>query len=139
MKILVSACLIGENCKYNGKNNRSEKVLEYIKNADKVVAVCPEVLGGLDIPRDPSEIKGGKVITKKGKDVTLEFIKGAEEALSIAKEENIDIAILQSRSPSCGVNEIYDGNFEGKLTCGEGIFAKMLKNNGFKVIDAEDI
>lgn len=139
MKILVSACLIGENCKYNGKNNRSEKVLEYIKNADKVVAVCPEVLGGLDIPRDPSEIKGGKVITKNGKDVTLEFIKGAEEALSIAKEENIDIAILQSRSPSCGVNEIYDGNFSGKLTRGEGIFAKMLKKNGFKVIDAEDI
>ena len=110
MKILVSACLLGENCKYDGGNNRNEKVLEYIKGHD-VVPVCPEQLGGLPTPRPCSEIVNGIVINTKGESVDAEFRQGAERALEIAEAEHIDLAILQSRSPSCGVNQIYDGTF----------------------------
>lgn len=98
MKILVSGCLLGENCKYNGGNNYSEKVAEYIKG-HQVISVCPECLGGLPTPRVPSEIVNGVVINREGQNVDAEFRKGAEAALDIAKEEQIDEAILQSRSP----------------------------------------
>ena len=138
MKILVSACLLGENCKYNGKNNYSERVAAYVAGHE-VIPVCPEVLGGLTIPRDPSEIVDGVVTNCKGVSVDRQFRTGAEEALRIAKENAIDLAILQSRSPSCGAKKVYDGTFTGKLIPGQGVFAGLLRKNGFRVMDCEEI
>ena len=138
MKILVSACLLGKNCKYNGGNNYNRKVIEYI-DGHEVIAVCPEVLGGLGIPRIPAEIVDGIVMNKEKKSVDKEFRKGAEIALKKAIDEQVDMAILQSRSPSCGILQIYDGSFSGKLIDGQGIFAKMLTKSGIKVIDVEDL
>ena len=126
MKIMVSACLLGENCKYNGGSNYNEKVMEYIKGHE-VISVCPEVLGGLPTPRVPSEIVGGVVTTKDGQNVDSEFRLGAEIALTKALEEEVELVILQSRSPSCGVKQIYDGSFSGNKIDGQGIFAKLLK------------
>ena len=134
MKIMVSACLLGENCKYNGGNNLNEKVLNYI-NGHEVIPVCPEVLGGLPIPRVPAEIVNGVVTTKDGRNVDVEFRKGAEIALEMAKKEQVDLVILQSRSPSCGVKQIYDGTFSGTRIDGQGVFARLLKENGFEIID----
>ena len=138
MKIMVSGCLLGENCKYNGGNNFSEKVAEYIKGHE-VISVCPECLGGLPTPRVPAEIVNGVVTNKEGVIVDEEFRKGAEIALELAKKEKIDLAILQSRSPSCGTKQIYDGTFSGKRIDGQGIFAKLLGENGFQMIDVEDM
>ena len=138
MKIMVSACLLGENCKYNGGNNLNEKVLNYI-NGHEVIPVCPEVLGGLPIPRVPAEIVNGVVTTKDGRNVDVEFRKGAEIALEMAKKEQVDLVILQSRSPSCGVKQIYDGTFSGTRIDGQGVFARLLKENGFKMIEFEDL
>lgn len=138
MKILVSACLLGENCKYNGENNYSEKVAEYIKGHE-VVSVCPECLGGLPTPRVPAEIVNGVVINREGQRVDAEFRKGAEVALNIAKKEQVNVAILQSRSPSCGMKQIYDGTFSGKRIDGQGVFAELLKKDGFEMIDVEDL
>ncbi len=137
MKILVSACLVGENCKYNGKNNYNEKLCEFLKN-HQVVTVCPEVLGGLLTPRIPSEIVNGEVINKEGISVDKEFRLGAEKAFQIAMDEKVDLAILQSRSPSCGVKEIYDGTFSKTKIPGSGVFARMLIEAGVKVLDLEE-
>lgn len=138
MKIMVSACLLGENCKYNGGNNYNEKVMEYIKGHE-VISVCPEVLGGLPTPRVPSEIVNGVVTTRDGRDVDSEFKLGAEIALKKAIEENVDLVILQSRSPSCGVKQIYDGSFSGTKIDGQGIFAKLLIENNIRMVDVEDL
>lgn len=138
MKIMISGCLLGENCKYNGGNNYSEIVAEYIKGHE-VISVCPECLGGLPTPRIPAEIVDGVVTNKAGEIVDVQFRKGAEIALETAKRERIDLAILQSRSPSCGVKQVYDGTFSGKRIDGPGVFAKLLKENGFQVIDVEDL
>ena len=138
MKIMVSACLMGENCKYNGGNNLSQKVWDYVKG-HKVISVCPEVMGGLPIPRIPAEIVEGVVTTKDGRNVDTEFRTGAEEALKIAIENQVDLVILQSRSPSCGSKQIYDGSFSGKRIDGQGVFAKMLVEKGFKILDVEDL
>ena len=138
MKIMVSGCLLGENCKYNGGNNFSEKVAEYIKGHE-VISVCPECLGGLPTPRVPAEIVNGVVTNKEGVIVDEEFRKGAEIALELAQKEKIDLAILQSRSPSCGTKQIYDGTFSGKRVDGQGVFAKLLGENGFRMIDVEDL
>lgn len=138
MKIAVSACLLGENCKYNGGNNYSEKVRDYIKGHE-VIPVCPEVLGGLSVPREPAEIVNGIVSLKDGTSVDKEFREGARTALETVKEQNSDIVILQSRSPSCGVNTIYDGSFSGRIIPGQGIFADLLRRSGIKVIDVEDL
>ena len=138
MRIMVSACLMGENCKYNGGNNLNEKVLEFVKGHE-VISVCPEVMGGLPTPRVPAEIVDGVVTTKGGRNVDVEFRKGAENALQIAIENQVDLVILQSRSPSCGPKQIYDGSFCGKRIDGQGVFAKMLMENGFKILDVEDL
>lgn len=138
MKILVSGCLLGENCKYNGGNNYSEKVAAYIKGHE-VISVCPECLGGLPTPRVPAEIVNGVVTNREGQIVDTEFRKGAEIALKIAKKEQIDVAILQSRSPSCGVKQIYDGTFSGTRIDGQGVFARLLKENGIPMMDVEDL
>ena len=138
MKIMVSACLMGENCKYNGGNNLSQKVLNYVKGHE-VISVCPEVMGGLSTPRVPAEIVDGVVTAKDGRNVDKEFRTGAEMALKIAMENQVDLVILQSRSPSCGSKQIYDGSFSGKRIGGQGIFAKMLMENGFQVLDVENM
>ena len=138
MKILVSACLLGKNCKYNGGNNLNQNVLDFIEGHE-VIGVCPEQLGGLSTPRLPAEIVEGVVTNKEGISVDAEFRKGAQEALAVALEKKVDLAILQSRSPSCGVKEIYDGSFCGKKIKGQGVFAKLLSAHGIEVLDAEDV
>ncbi len=138
MKILLSACLLGKNCKYNGGNNLNQSVLGFIEGHE-VIGVCPEQLGGLSTPRLPAEIVDGVVTNKEGVSVDAEFRKGAQAALAAALENKVDLAILQSRSPSCGVKEIYDGSFSGKKIKGQGVFAKLLSAHGIKVLDAEDV
>ena len=138
MKIAVSACLLGENCKYNGGNNYNKKLVDFVKDHE-VIALCPEVLGGLPTPRLPAEIVNGLVKQENGKSVDDEFKKGAKKALDTVKKNKVDLVILQSRSPSCGVNNIYDGSFTGKLIEGRGVFAKILMENNIKVIDVKDL
>ena len=138
MKILVSACLLGKNCKYNGGNNLNQSVLDFIEGHE-VIGVCPEQLGGLSTPRLPAEIVDGVVTNKEGVSVDNEFRKGAQEALAVALENKVDLAILQSRSPSCGVKEIYDGTFSGTKIPGQGVFAKMLMDEGIRVLDAGEL
>ena len=138
MKIAVSACLLGENCKYNGGNNYSEKVAAFIEGHE-VVGVCPEVLGGLSIPRKPSEIVDGVVRHQDGTSVDAEFRKGAELALDIIMKQEVELVILQSRSPSCGIDTIYDGSFSKTLIPGDGIFVELLKKQGIRVVDVAEI
>ena len=138
MKILVSACLLGMNCRYDGGNNRSAKVLALMDD-NEMIPVCPECLGKLTSPRAPSEIVNGVVTDSEGRNVDAQFRKGAEEALKIALDNNVDYAILQSRSPSCGVKQIYDGTFSRTLIPGKGIFARLLDENGIRTIDLEDL
>lgn len=138
MKIMVSACLLGENCKYDGGNNRNEALLEKLAGHE-VIPVCPEVSGGLPVPRIPVEIVNGRAVNRCGEDVDAAFRKGAEKTLETAEREKPDLIILQSRSPSCGVKEIYDGTFTGKKIPGHGIFAQMAIRAGYQVIDVEDL
>ena len=138
MKIMVSACLAGENCKYNGGNNRSEKVLQLLYGND-VIKVCPEQMGGLPTPRVPSEIRAGVVTAKDGRNVDAQFRAGAKKCLATALREKPELIILQSRSPSCGVKQRYDGTFTGTLTDGAGVTAQLLMENGFRCIDVEDL
>ena len=138
MKIMVSACLLGENCKYNGGNNLSEKVMKRIEGHE-VIPVCPEVMGGLPTPRIPSEIVNGVVTAADGRSVDAEFRKGAQLGLDLARENDVDLVVLQSRSPSCGVKQVYDGTFSGNKIDGQGIFAQLLIENGYKVVDIEDL
>lgn len=135
---LVSSCLAGINCRYDGKNNLNKKVLDLVETG-KAIPVCPEVLGGLDTPRDPSEIivdeEGNRrVVTEKGKDLTVEFKLGAEKTLKIAKIVEAKKAILQQRSPSCGSKKIYDGTFSGTLVNGRGLTAELLIAEGIEVL-----
>ena len=138
MKIMVSACLLGENCKYDGGNNRNEALLRALAG-HQVIPVCPEVAGGLPVPRIPVEMVGGRAVNRNGEEVEEAFRRGAEKTLEIAEREQPDLIILQSRSPSCGVNEIYDGTFTGRKIPGHGVFAAMALRAGFKVIDSEDL
>ena len=128
MKIMVSACLLGDNVKYDGTNNYDYELANFLKDYE-VIKVCPECMGGLSIPRVPSEINGDKVITKDGVDVTKEFEKGARKTLEIARDNNIKIAILKSNSPSCGYGKIYDGSFTHQLIDGTGVTARLLIEN----------
>lgn len=132
-KILVSACLLGTNCKYSGGNNYSDEVMEFLKDYE-IIPICPEQLGGLPTPRPASEIVGDKVINIEGNDVTTNYIKGAEETLKIAKMLGIKKALLKAKSPSCGNGKIYDGTFTNTLIEGDGITTKLLKENDIKVI-----
>ena len=138
MKIAVSACLLGENCKYNGGNNFNEKLAKFLEGHE-VVGVCPEVLGGLPTPRLTSEIVDVVVRHKDGTSVDKEFRKGAEESLKIVKDMGAELVILQSRSPSCGVGTIYDGTFSKTLIPGDGIFVQLLKENEIRVMDVKEI
>ena len=138
MKIMVSACLAGENCKYNGGNNRNEKVLQ-LTEGNEVITVCPEQMGGLPTPRVPSEIRDGVVTAEDGRIVDEEFRVGAAKCLKIALREQPDLIVLQSRSPSCGVKQRYDGTFTGTLKDGSGVTAELLMENGFRCVDVEDL
>jgi len=135
---LCSACLLGIKCRYDGKSARNRKVIMLLKT-ETLIPVCPEQLGGLPTPREPAEIRGEKVFTRSGKDVTENFKRGAKEVLKIAKLYGIKEAIMKQGSPSCGSGRIYDGTFSGKTIKGDGITAAMLKENGIKVITDEDL
>ncbi len=136
-KILISACLVGLNCKYDGGNNETPKLMELMKEYD-FIPVCPEQLGGLKTPRPGAERKEDKVITKDGTDVTKEYQKGAEEVLRLAKKLGVKKAILKSRSPSCGCGEIEDGTFTHHMTEGDGVTAELLKKNGIEIIPSDN-
>ena len=136
-KILISACLVGLNCKYNGKNNKNIKLIELMKEHD-LVPVCPEQLGGLPTPRPGAQRRENKVITQEGKDVTKEYQRGAEEVLRLAKELGIKKAILKSRSPSCGVDTIYDGTFTNTLIERDGVTAELLRKNRIQVVSSDE-
>ena len=138
MKVMVSACLAGENCKYNGGNNRNDRLMELLAGQE-VITVCPEQLGGLPTPRVPSEICDGVVMAKDGRNVDREFRAGAGKCLEIAQREQPDLIVLQSRSPSCGVKQRYDGTFSGTLIKGMGVTAEVLIKHGFQVVDVEEI
>lgn len=138
MKIAVSACLLGENCKYNGGNNNCEKLHRFLEGHE-VISVCPEVLGGLPTPRIPAEIVCGTVMNWAGENVDTPFRRGAQAALEQAKAFGTELVILQSRSPSCGIGTIYDGTFSKTLTSGNGIFAELLIQNGIPVMDVAEI
>lgn len=139
--IIISACLVGVNCKYNGGNNFNKQIYDLFKSKNAIL-VCPEQLGGLPTPRVPSEIviKNNeiRVLNKEGIDVTENFLKGGYETLKIAKAVEARLAILKSKSPSCGVGYIYDGTFSGKVTEGNGITAQLLMKNGIKVCTEND-
>ena len=127
--IIVSACLAGINCRYDGKNNFNKKIAKLVQNGS-AIPICPEQLGGLPTPRIPAEILGNKVITKHGNDVTQQFEKGAKETLKIAQLINCKTAILKENSPSCGSKNIYDGTFSNHLKNGDGIATRLLRQNG---------
>ena len=138
MKVVVSACLLGENCKYSGGSNLDLRVREFLQEHE-AIPVCPEVLGGLPVPRTPAEIVNGVVTARDGERVDEAFRRGAEIALERAKREGARLAVLQPRSPSCGVKQVYDGTFSGRRIAGMGVFARLLAENGFRLLEPEDL
>ena len=137
-KIIVSACLLGENCKYSGGNNYDPKVENFVRGRE-VIRVCPEVLAGLGIPRIPIEIRDGKVIRRDGVVVDAAIREAVAKILDQIRDEDIECAILKARSPTCGVHQVYDGTFSGKLVDGAGVLAQALLDAGYKVLDNEDL
>jgi uncharacterized protein YbbK (DUF523 family) len=133
MNILISACLLGIRCRYDGAAKYDARI-EKLMEKHHLIPVCPEIYGGLSTPRNPSERSGDKVAGKNGQDVTAAFQKGAEETLALAKLFHCEYAILKERSPSCGHGQIYDGTFTGKLISGSGVAAELLMKNGVKVL-----
>lgn len=133
MKILVSACLLGVNCRYNAQRAEVGADIARLMETHELVPFCPEVYGGLATPRAPSEIRRGRVYTAEGADVTQSFVRGAEEALSLALRFGCTAAVLKERSPSCGSGRVYDGTFSGALVDGDGITAALLKKAGIPV------
>ena len=140
IKVLISACLLGDNVKYSGGNNLTPELVTLLKkyNVD-IVKVCPECFAGLPIPRLPSEIKEDKVFSKDGRDITEEFLDGAEKTYQIAKRKQVDFAILKERSPSCGSSFIYDGSFSGKVIEGQGLTAKKLSKENIIIFSEENL
>ena len=134
MKIGISACLLGRNCKYNGKNNFNASLCKLLEGHE-IVPVCPETFGGLPSPRTPCEIVDGKVIGKDGLDYTKNYMEGSQKAFDMIQD--CDLIILQKRSPSCGNSQIYDGTFSGRLISGKGTFAQMLKELNISVLEAD--
>lgn len=134
-KAIISACLLGINCKYDGGNNAlAAETLDRLKEKYELIPVCPECYGGLTTPRAPSERRDGGVFSKTGSDVTLQFEKGAAAALELARLFGAETAILKENSPSCGSGTVYDGSFSGVLTEGDGVTAELLKKHGIKII-----
>ena len=139
MNLLVSWCMLGQPCRYDGKSKPAPELKQLEEKGYRLIPVCPEVLGGLPTPRCPAEIVQGVVTNKEGINVDREFRAGAAKALAIAKENGVELAILQPRSPSCGVKEIYDGTFSGTKIPGQGVFSKMLMDEGIRVLDAGEL
>ena len=135
--LIVSACLAGMKCRYDGTAAPCAAIVA-LAAAGQAIAVCPEVLGGLPVPRPPAEIVGGLIRTIGGQDVTGEFQAGAASALQIARENHCELAVLKARSPSCGSGRIYDGSFAGRLIAGDGVFASLLKQAGISVYTEEE-
>ena len=142
MKILVSACLLGEPCRYDGESRPCAHIIK-LKEKHTLIPVCPEVMGGLPIPSAASEIQAdGRLINRCGEDVTEEYRRGAQIVLELAREHGCDVAILKEKSPACGKGRIYDGSFTGTLTDGNGVCAALLLENGIRVLgesEAEEI
>lgn len=135
MKILVSRCLLGEPCRYDGKSKPVEALLTLERQGHILVPVCPEEDGGLPTPRPPAEIqRDGRVVNRAGLDVTAEYTAGAYHALKLAREQGCTVAVLKEKSPSCGNRQVYDGSFSGKLVEGQGITARLLEENGIRVL-----
>ena len=137
-KIIVSACLLGENCKYNGGNNFDSKVAAFAEGRE-VIPVCPEVLAGLGVPRIPIEIRDGVVVRRDGVVVDPTIRDAVNQILEQLKDEDIECAILKARSPTCGVHQIYDGSFTGTLTDGWGTAAQLLQNAGVRVLGESEL
>ena len=133
---MISACLLGVNCKYDGGNNRlPDETIGKLVSQYELIPVCPECYGGLTTPRTPSERLGDRVVSKTGVDVTAQFNKGAEAALYLARLFNVKTAILKANSPSCGSGTIYDGTFTGTLAGGDCVTADLLKAHGIKIMN----
>ena len=140
IKVLISACLLGDNVKYSGGNNLTPELVTLLEKYNvKIVKICPECFAGLPIPRVPSEIRGDKVFSKDGWDITEEFLSGAEKTYQIAKRKQVDFAILKERSPSCGSSFIYDGSFSGKVIEGQGLTAKKLSKENIIIFSEENL
>ena len=136
--IVVSACLAGVPCRYNGTSFPCSAVVSLVE-CGQAIPVCPEILGGLSTPRLSAEIVDGRVLTADGTDVSAQFQTGAELALQKARQADCSGAIVKSRSPSCGAGKIYDGSFSGRLKAGDGVFARLLKDAGIPVQTEEDL
>lgn len=138
MNVLVSACLLGCACRYDGKS-KPHAAVTALADKHTLIPFCPEIYGGLPTPRPASEIVGDRVLNREGKDVTAEYIRGAEEALRMAKVFDCKVAILKAKSPSCGKGRVYDGSFSGTLRDGDGITAALLLQNGIEVYTEEEL
>ncbi len=134
--ILISACLLGEPCRFDGQGKEKSELLDLLHD-EELIPFCPEVEGGLPTPRPPAEIKGDKVLRENGDDVTVQFQSGARTGLHLAQTKDLNLAILKSRSPACGCGEVYDGSFTKTLIKGDGIFTKTLKKAGIQCISDE--
>ncbi len=130
--VLISACLLGLNCRYAGDGKRMDG-LDVLMDRAQLIPACPEIYGGLPTPRTPAERRGDRVINREGTDVTAQYWRGAEEALKLARLFDVKCALLKERSPSCGSGEIYDGSFTGRRIAGDGVTAELLKKNGIRV------
>ena len=140
MNILVSRCLLGEPCRYDGKSKPHSAVLALEQAGHRLIPVCPEVLGGLPTPRPPAEVQpDGRVVNRAGEDVTNQYRSGAEEALRLAREHSCTAAVLKANSPSCGSRMIYDGTFSRTLIPGQGVAARLLTDAGLLVVDEENL
>lgn len=138
MNILISACLLGIECRYDGAGKKIPEI-EQLKKKHHLIPICPEIFGGLPTPREPAEKVGDRIMTKTGNDVTVYYKKGANEVLKLARLFDCKYAILKEYSPSCGYGEIYDGTFTGQLIKGDGILANLLAQNGVTILGEKDI
>ena len=138
MRLLISACLLGTCCRYDGAS-KAHRLAAALAQRYELVPVCPEQLGGLSTPRKPSERRGERVVMNDGRDVTAEYRRGAEEALRLARLYGCTAAALKEKSPSCGCGRVYDGTFSGTLTDGDGVTAELLKENGIKVYGESEL
>ena len=140
IKVLISACLLGDNVKYSGGNNLKPELVTLLEKYNvKIVKICPECFAGLPIPRVPSEIREDKVFSKDGRDITEEFLSGAEKTYQVAKKKQVDFAILKERSPSCGSSYIYDGSFSGNVIQGQGLTARKLSKENIIIFSEENL
>ena len=138
MKTVVSACLLGRNCKYNGGNNYCPEVIAFVEGRE-VIEVCPEMLAGLGTPRTPMEIQNGILMDREGKCPDKAVRDAVEKILAMLSTEEVECAVLKSRSPTCGVRQVYDGTFSGRLIQGQGVLARALAEAGYQVFDSEEV